>query len=61
MTIEELARELTRIARANGWDVGIVADESDVVGVIMAGADDIGDLAPYGYAFSVLTTNPTDD
>lgn len=54
MTHAQIATALADVAKAAGWQIAIVTEGSDVIGVVLSAADTMQDLAPYGYDFSLL-------
>jgi hypothetical protein len=58
-TLTALSAEVARIARELGWEVAIVTDGRDVVGITIAHPTDMRDLVPYGFDSQIMTPRET--
>lgn len=54
MNYTQIATALSDIAKASGWSVAILTEGSDVIGVVLTNPDDMKNLLPYGYDFSLM-------
>lgn len=57
--IAALSAEVARIARELGWEVAIVTDGRDVVGITLAHSTDMRDLVPYGFDTQIMASRST--